>query len=234
VSLLVLGAGSAGALTLLLARGHVPPGVSAPTAASAAALLAAAVSLVVTRRARNAKEAAGRWLTRRGPHLGVATLVGELALAGSVVAVALALGHTEGADISALEVFAATTVARLLTLLRHPVGGVVLADAVLAGLLLGVGTSAAVAVATAALWRLGMVAAWAGSFLISRQASVPLDSVLSAPPEPTGSALGELVHRSVFRVIASLPDPLARGVRRFVFQAKFGGADDPWQYDTMP
>lgn len=234
VSLLVLGAGSAGALTLLLVRGHFAPGFTAATAASAAALLVAAVSVAVARRARHAKEAAGPWLTSRGPHLGVATMVGELALAGSVVAVALALAHTEGADISALEVFAATTVARLLTLLRHPVGGMALADLVLAGLLLGVGTAAAVAVATAALWRLGMVAAWVGSLLIARRSTVSLDGFLSAPQEPTGSAVGELVHRALFRMIASLPDPLARGTRRLVFQAKFSGADDPWQYETMP
>lgn len=60
VSLLVLGSGAAGALTLLLTRGHVPPGFSAVGAASAVALLAAAVSGVVVRQAHQSKEVTGR------------------------------------------------------------------------------------------------------------------------------------------------------------------------------
>lgn len=234
VSLLVLGSGAAGALTLLLTRGHVPPGFSAVGAASAVALLAAAVSGVVVRQAHQSKEVTGRWLTSRGPHLGLAALVGELALAGSVAAAALALGHTEGIDLSGLEVFAAATVARLLTLLRHPVGGAGVADAVLAGLLLGIGSSAAVAIGTVVLWRVGMLAGWAASSLMARHLTAPLESVVAQTPEPSGSALGELLHRSAFQIVAALPDPLARRTRRLVFQAMFSGSDDPWQYDTMP
>ncbi|MDC5697980.1 methyltransferase [Intrasporangium calvum] len=233
VSLLVLGSGAAGALTLLLTRGHVPPGFSAVGAASAVALLAATVSGVVVRQAHQSKEATGRWLTSRGPHLGLAALVGELALAGSVAAAALALGHTEGVEISGLEVFAAATVARLLTLLRHPAGGAGVADAVLAGLLLGIGSSAALAVGTVVLWRVGMLAGWAASSLMARL-TTPLENVVAQTLEPSGSALGELLHRSAFQIVAALPDPLARRTRRLVFQAMFSGSDDPWQYDTMP
>lgn len=233
VSFLVVGPISVAAVVLLLTRGHTPLGWPAPAAAAAAAALTAGAALLALRRHRRARDETGHWLSSRGPHLGAATLVGEAAVAGAVVA-ALALAHTEGADISPLEIFAATLVARLTTLVRFPPAGLGVADVVLAALLLAVGASLPVAIATVALWRLGLVAVWAGSLLLSRRPDPRVDVLLAGPGAPTGSAAGELFHRSAFRTLAWLPRPLARRARRWIFEAMFSASTDPWQYDSMP
>ncbi len=234
VSLMAIGPASAGALVFLLARGHTPLGLNAATVVGGAAAAGAAVAVTVARDRYRSRSAANRWLARRGPHLGVATLLGEFGLSLATAATAIALTHTEGTVISALEVVAAATIARLLTLLRHPPGGLLVADAVLVGLLMGVGASAGSALATVILWRLGMLIVSLGSGLVMRRLPVPVRMDLAPVDHPTGSTIGAVVHRSVFALLATLPESVARRLRNLVFHILFSLADDPWQYSTMP
>jgi SAM-dependent methyltransferase len=129
------------------------------------------------------------------------------------------------------EVIAAATVARVLTLMRLTPGGVGLADAVLVALLVSVGASPAAALGTALLWRLGMAAAWLP--VLTRRTQQREREELFRLDGPTGSALGELVHRTAFGVLGSLPPTLARAVRRLAFQVLFLLADDPWSFGSL-
>lgn len=234
VSLMAVGPASAGALIFLLARGHTPLGLNTPTVAAGAAVAGAAAAVTVARQRYRSRSAAHRWLARRGPHLGVATLLGEVGLSLATAATATALTHTEGTVISALEVLAAATVARLLTLLRHPPGGLLVADAVLVGLLMGVGASAGSALATVILWRLGMLIVSLGSALLMRRLPAPVPMDVAPVEHPTSSTIGAVAHRTVFRLLATLPKSVARRLRNLVFHILFSLADDPWQYSTMP
>lgn len=232
VSVRTVGPVSVAALVLLLARGHLPVGLSTPWAAGGALVLGSTLALTVSRTARRF-EMSAQWRASRGRHLGVAALLGELTLSAATALCALALTHTGGENLSPLEAFAAASAARILTLLRFPPAGFVVADAVLAALLLGVGVSPGAALATTALWRGSMLAAWSASVLIRTRRHVGTGD-LAPPNAPTGSVLGELVHRTAFRLLASMPPALARRARRLVFQSLFTASDDPWQYAALP
>lgn len=48
------------------------------------------------------------------------------------------------------------------------------------------------------------------------------------------SALGEGLHRGVFRVIGAMPAPISTRIRRGVFDTRFRWDADPWQYEDLP
>ena len=233
VTLRAVGPVSVAALAFLLVRGHPPVGLSTPLAAGGALALGSTLAVTVSHSARRA-DMGGQWRASRGRHLGVSALLGELTLSSATTLCAMALTHTGGENLSPLEAFAAASVARILTLLRFPPAGFVVADAVLAALLVGVGASPGAALATAALWRLGMLAAWSASALVRTRSHVGPGEDVAPPNVPTGSLLGELVHRSAFRLLGSLPPALARRARRLVFQSLFTVSEDPWQYAALP
>lgn len=140
----------------------------------------------------------------------------------------------DGENLSPLEAFAAASAARILTLLRFPPAGLVVSDAVLAAPLIGVGASPGAALATTALWRLGMLGAWSASALGRTRRHAGPGEGPTPPNTPTGSVLGELVHRTAFRLLASMPPTLARRARRLAFQWLFTVSEDPWQYAALP
>ena len=172
------------------------------------------------------------WQAARGAHVTSAVVLSELVLA--VAAMCAAWAFTAGSTtVTALfEVGLVSMVARLVTLTRLPRAGLVVADIVFAVMLLALGLTASAALATVAVWRAGLAMAWLvgalGRFGAAPQAEVRL------PEEPTGSALGESLHRGVFKLIAALPPPVAARVRARVFGTMFSLSDDPWRYDELP
>ncbi|MER7071903.1 class I SAM-dependent methyltransferase [Terrabacter sp. NPDC000476] len=230
VALALLVPASVAAVVYLVLAGHPPDGAARPFLGAAAAAAVAGLSFSAWRVAR----VPGRkgWLAVRGPHMTGAAVVGELTLAATTTATAWALTHTEGTTASLLEIGLACVLARGLTLTRVPRGGVLLADVVFLAALLRVGLSAGAAVATVAIWRSGVGLAWLVAVAGRRTRSL-LDVPVSLPSEPTGSPVGEWLHRTAFQVIAALPPRLARRTRAGVFQALFSLAEDPWRYDGL-
>lgn len=157
-SLLVLPAAVAAA-TFLLVSGHVPAGPSA-WAVGASLVLAFGGAAVTARRVR-ACDGRQDWMARRGPHLGLAVLVGEALLLGSSLLVAVAVTHTENSVVSFLDIVCAALIARALSQLRHPPAGAVLADLTYLILLAAVGVSLPASVGIVAVWRMSAIAAWA-------------------------------------------------------------------------
>ncbi|EWT07774.1 hypothetical protein N864_23665 [Intrasporangium chromatireducens Q5-1] len=134
---------------------------------------------------------------------------------------------------SLLEVGLAGVVARGLTLTRTPRAGLALADGAFFATLLGAGLSAGVSLATVAVWRAGLGLARLVAVVGGRGRARSPTSV-GLPSEPTGSPLGEWLHRTAFRVLASLPPRLARRTRAGVFKVLFSLSEDPWRYDMLP
>ena len=225
------------AAAYLVIAGHAPAGE--PVAAAGLTVGAVAGVAAATWHVR---QVPGRraWLAVRGPHLAVGAVIGEVGLAVSTTALVWSLAHTEGTTVSLLEVGLASVVARAVTLARTPPLGLGLADGLFAVMLVGVGLTAGVTVATVILWRLAQTLAWAAAATsrralarcISRGAAS--DAPFGLPDEPTGSAIGEWVHRAGFRAIGALPPQVAGRMRARVFQALFALSSDPWRYDALP
>lgn len=214
----------------LALAGHLPHGV--PRGIVGLVALAALTGLCLSAKGVTRVPGRSRWLAVRGPHLAAAAVFGEVALAVTTTATAWALTHTEGTAPSLLEIGLASVVARGLTLTRIPRAGLVLADAVFFATLLGVGLSAGASAATVAVWRAGLGLARLVAFP-GRRRRTRFVIPVSLPSEPTGSPLGECLHRTAFRVIGALPPRLARRTRSGVFKMLFSLSEDPWGYDVL-
>lgn len=172
------------------------------------------------------------WQATRGGHVTSAVVFGEVVLAASVVAAAWAF--TSGTSvIGLLEVGLVSVVARLLTLTRLPRAGLLVADVVFVGVLFALGFSTPAAVATVAVWRAGLGVAWLVG-TVGRFGLADSEAEVGLPAAPTGSPVGEWVHRALFALIGVLPAALAARVRARVFGAMFSLVDDPWRYAEMP
>lgn len=230
VAVSLVGGAALVASLVFLVRGHSPEG--GPVNLAAPWLILSLVAVVATwaktSRRTGAGSSAREWLARRGPHLVLPTLGGEAIIAAAAAWAAVSMAHTAGVLISPFEAAAAAVVARALTLLPLPPWGLGIADVSLILTLVAIGAPASAALATAALWRSVMIVAW----MVSRRAG-PLPPA-SADPGPTGSRLGGWFHRQAFRAVSILPARLANRSRRFVFEALFRAAHDPWQYESMP
>lgn len=222
---------SLAALLYLAVEEGLPARIPAPllVGASVAAIVGLAMSV------RSVSRVPGRklWQAARGGHVTSAVVFGEVVLAASAMAAAWAFTSGPSTALRLLEVGLVSVVARLLTLTRLPRAGLLVADVVFVAILLTVGFSSPAALATVAVWRAGLGLAWLVGAM-GRVAVPGAEAAVSLPAEPTGSPLGEWIHRVLFKLIAVLPAPLAARVRTGVFQAMFSLSDDPWRYDELP
>ena len=231
ITLTLLWPAALGALVYVAVDSGLPVRVPAPVlwvtgiaAIGGLALSVRAVTLVPGRKL---------WQAARGGHVTSAVIVGEIVLATTAICAAWAFTAGSTTVTGLLEVGLVSIVARLVTLTRLPRAGFVVADTVFVAMLIALGTATSAALATVAVWRAGLGLAWlvgcAGRLMGgSPQAEVRL------PAEPTGSALGEWIHRGLFKLIAALPPRLAARVRVRVFGTMFSLSDDPWRYDELP
>ena len=232
---------SVGAVLLLGAYGHLPRSGSADGATVLMALAWLALVgtgwvLYVRRRARGlpVTKVTRTLLARRGPHALVVALVAEIALGLAVALAAVVLTHTTGSAVPGVpEVVAVAVLARLFTLVPSPPLGLGLADGVLVLGLTLISLSMEVAIATALVWRVTWLVVIAAKFLAARNQRPHVESAGEAASTPTDSRLGRHVHRAGFALLALLPDRLASVARRRLFDAMFGLAEDPWDYEVM-
>lgn len=215
---------------LLIARGHTPS--AAPFILPLAWLLLGAGAVSIAWLALGARSThpgkAREWLARRGPHLILASFVGEAAIISATALTAMAMAHTSGVMISPLEAAAAAAIARVLTLLPFPPWGLGIADAALILTLIAIGSPESAAIATAILWRVVMLTLRFASFR-SRRVEIIVGSDVTRE-----SSLGRVFHRCAFSFVACLPPRLSFVARRRIFEMMFSMSDDPWQYDALP
>lgn len=230
------------ALIVLAVSGHFPvDGFSVvPTAVAAVMFVIAAAwgaHLLVRNQLRASPLGVSlqALLARRGPHTAVIASVGEVALGLSTAAVISVFAHTGGSPAPSIpEVVAVAILARLVTMTPAPALALGWADAVLIIGLIAIDTPVAVAIAATVAWRATQFAAIAGGWLTATKVTKPTDTAADEVITPTHSRLGEVFHRASFALLALLPGGGSRWIRRRVFDAMFGMADDPWSYAQMP
>lgn len=230
------------ALTLLAVSGHFPvDGFSVVPTAVAAVVFVIAAAWVAHLLVRNQLRASSlgvslqALLARRGPHTAVIASVGEVALGLSTAAMISVLAHTVGSPAPSIpEVVAVAILARLVTMTPAPALALGWADAVMIVGLIAIDTPVAVAIAATVAWRATQFAVIAWGWLTATKMTKPTDTAADDVITPTHSRLGEVVHRAGFALLALLPGGWSRWVRRRVFDAMFGMADDPWSYAQMP
>lgn len=218
------------ALAVLYLTGHSPTQGPREILIAGGIVVTVSATMLVLTVVRN--EQKGAWLAARGPHLLGAMIAGELLIMATSLSMAWVLTRSHGFPMSALEVAAAFAVARVATAVRLPLGGLGVADAVLVVLLSSSGMPLTVALLITLVWRLGITGAQVSAWLVGRSAVER--GQLELPGAPTGSALGDRAHRAAFRLLGTLPAPLARRARTLVFHAMFAFSDDPWRYDELP
>lgn len=202
ITLALVVLGSALALLYLAVAGHLP--AEAPSVLVGVVVLVALGGLCLSVRGVALVPERNRWLAVRGPHLTAAAALGEVVLTAATTATAWVLTHTDGSPISLLEVALASVAARGLTLSRIPRAGIVVADVAFVATLLGVGLSAGASLATVAVWRFGWALTWLVA-VVNRPARAHPGVAVRLPSEPTGSLVGEWVHRAAFRLIGDAP-----------------------------